>query len=116
MFDTFFYHMMRVLFSNEKYNFLKLSFYLDKFLVTKRIVENSIFTFLIPSDGIDWVIVLADINERRFVVYDPNGKGQNYEEDIRMLKKFLADYIESFGISQAKESESDQEQGLLVNF
>ena len=109
MFDTFFYHMIRVLFSNGKYNFLKLTFYLDKYLVTKRIVENSIFTFLIPSDGIDWVIVLADLNEHRFVVYDPNEKGHNYEKEIRMLKKFLADYIESFGISQQEESESDQE-------
>ena len=96
MFDTVFYHFLKARFQDKNYDFLNLTLYLDKFMDKKRIVENSIFTFLVPSEGADWTLIVADLNQHRFVIYDPNPDKYDYENDVEMLKKFMSDFLEFY--------------------
>ena len=101
MFDSTFYHVLKRLFDDDKYDFLKLSFYLDKhYMSQKRISNNSLFVFLVPSkqNSIDLVIVVVDLYNEKFVVYDPevNCDQRNYTKVVQMLKKFLMDYRDYF--------------------
>ena len=75
----------------------------------KRIVDNSIFAFLIPSEGADWTLIVADLNQHRFVIYDPSPDKYNYENDVEMLKKFMSDYLEFYKFTWEDDDEKDQE-------
>ena len=101
MFESTFYHVLKRLFDDDNYDFLKLTFYLDKhYMSQKRISNNSLFVFLVPSkhNSIDFVIVVVDLYNEKFVVYDPelNCHQKNYVSDVQMLKTFLMDYREYF--------------------
>ena len=74
IFDTFFYHALKQLTLNGTYDFLKLTYYLDKhFMSRKSIVDNSVIIFLVPckDKSLDFAIIVLDLSQEMFVVYDP---------------------------------------------
>ena len=52
----------------------------------KSIIEDSVFLFLVPTKDsrVDFAIVVVDLSNERFVVYDPerNAEQKNYSRDI----------------------------------
>ena len=87
MFDSFFYHALKKLHDDDSYDFLKLTYYLDKhYMSCKSIIEDSVFLFLVPTKDsrVDFAIVVVDLSNERFVVYDPerNAEQKNYSRDI----------------------------------
>ena len=73
-FDSLFYHTLDSLVQNDNYDFLKLGFYFDKYYMSpKSISQNSVFLFLVPCKDKprDFVIVVGDLGDQRFVIFDP---------------------------------------------
>ena len=110
-----FYHALKKLFDDDRYDFLKLTYYLDKhYMSPKSTIDNSIFLFLVPcKDGsLDFAIIVVDIFNGRFVVYDPekDSKEKDYRKDVYMLKTFLAHYFEYFPLVDDDKEESEYEE------
>ena len=57
-----FYHALTKFFDDGRYDFIKLTYYLDKhYMSPKSTVDNSIFLFLVPckNGSIDFVIIVV---------------------------------------------------------
>ena len=68
-----FYHALKKFFDDDQYDFIKLTYYLDKhYMSPKSTIDNSIFLFLVPckNGSIDFAIIVVDIFNGRFVVND----------------------------------------------
>lgn len=101
-FDTLFYYKLDHLIQNNNYNFLDFNQYFDKqhYYCKKNIQENSIMVFLINNEFWDFVLIVADIENQKLILYDcQNGRTKDtFFTHAKKIKMFLEDYFNCFPI------------------